>query len=192
MVIIDIIFNIATTKKTIIKLLLWKKIKILSLGALLFCLGLTSCSEDNTTTEHSQELETKAKGDFYIGIVKWKWHRNSAKCESKFGICDVIWFPNPTPPLEPIKMPTLPVYPTPDHNLSPSTFMLTTNNINEKNELNFEIHMEIPTNEPEKVIPLVIEDNIYFTDDKNTVYTIKAGEYKFDRNIGPYGGYSIK
>ena len=69
---------------------------------------------------------------------------------------------------------------------------LSSENLNENNELNFDVYINEEVNDPDNVIPLIIDEDIHFADPEGTVYTIKSGAYNYDISIGEYGGYSIQ
>ncbi|SEH54511.1 hypothetical protein SAMN02927937_00114 [Paenimyroides aquimaris] len=164
-------------------------------GALLVTAGLISCDNDEVTAANEEktttELQAKENSPFIdIGIAKWDWHRASKDCKKGFGICNGEWFPNPNPPIPPITTPTLPE-PVDDHTLSPTYMILSSENLNEDNELSFDVYINEEVDDPNNVIPLIIDEDIHFSDPEGTVYTIKSGIYNYDINIGEYGGYSI-
>lgn len=82
--------------------------------------------------------------------------------------------------------------PEEDHIFQPTYFSLSSNNINDNNELHFEVYLDEEVNNPDSVIPLIIDEDIHFKDSEGTVYTIKSGTYNYDISIGEYGGYSIQ
>ena len=68
---------------------------------------------------------------------------------------------------------------------------MTEDNLNKKNEFSFEIEMGRESINQDK-IPFIIDEDVHFSDNKGTIYTIKAGEFQYDSSIGDYGGYLIK
>lgn len=173
-----------------------KNLSVCAVSALMASLAFTSCDNEEVMSVENENMHEKVtmssppkEGSIGLIIVKFDIGRESKDCE-KLGFCNVTWFPGFDND-QPIKdfMPTIP---PPRYIASNSTVeaRFSDDNVKPNNELTFDIYFDRAVTSLD-VEPFIIDQDLEIVGLDKTVYTIKAGIFEYDKNIGPYGGYSI-
>ena len=178
-----------------------RKIKFLAIFIFMALLTVTSCSEDNVTSngydENSiakqlkfvdvntrisgKQNNTQAKALLKIIIVRWdEWGRASKQCRG-WGLCNAEWFPKTKKQAQK------------NTSTNGSATLLEFDNSLNKYYIDILLAETPPSEIPSDALTLKIDKN-FELDVQSEIsqnLTFNQGDYPYDSSLGEFGGYRI-